>query len=144
MCEEMDISHHPNCDSPGYGCGIGKCGIDTGGVPYGKPAKCGCLDIHPPSPPPGAGPCGERTSEAACADGTSTCSSSDACVWIPTFGQCQCEPAPSCETIKDEAKCLMSSSSCSGYDPGSTTSSSCTWIPAFSRCGCATEGVSAI
>ena len=141
MCEEMDINHHPNCDAAGYGCaGYGKCGIDTGGVPYGNPPKCGCLESHPPPPPPGAGPCGERTSEAACADGTSTCSSSDACVWIPTFGQCQCATAPSCETIKDEAKCSMSSSSCSAY----STPGSCTWIPAFSRCGCATEAVSAI
>ena len=141
MCEEMDISLHPNCDSPGYGCALqGKCGIDTGGVPYGNPPKCGCLESHPPPPPPGAGPCGERTSEAACADGTSTCSSADACVWIPTFGQCQCATAPSCETIKDEAKCSMSSSTCSAY----STPGSCTWIPAFSRCGCATEAVSAI
>ena len=135
----MDINLHPNCDEPGYGCAFGKCGIDTGGVPYGNPPQCGCLESHPPPPPPGAGPCGERTSEAACADGTSTCSSADACVWIQTFGQCQCATAPACETIKDEAKCSMSSSSCGYSTPGS-----CTWIPAFSRCGCATEAVSAI
>ena len=41
MCEEMDITHHPNCDAAGYGCALqGKCGIDTGGVPYGNPPKC--------------------------------------------------------------------------------------------------------